>query len=267
MNITNTASDISLLALQGLSVHARGGKVLLDGVSLSVRAGECLAVIGPNGSGKSSLLRTLVGELSPSSGQMLFQGKPLAQMGRQSRAQAVALLAQNDVADARLSVAQYVALGRIPYAGQENDSQQEQIVAQALADTGMQHLQQRRLGQLSGGEMQRAALARALAQTPQLLLLDEPTNHLDPLARASLLGQVKRKGIAVIAVLHDLALVAPFADSVAVIAQGRLVRWGTPEQVLASDCIGSVFGMESFVIPHPRTGRPFHIFDVPPNVL
>ena len=188
-------------------------------------------------------------------------------MGRQSRAQAVALLAQNDVADARLSVAQYVALGRIPYAGQENDSQQEQIVAQALADTGMQHLQQRRLGQLSGGEMQRAALARALAQTPQLLLLDEPTNHLDPLARASLLGQVKRKGIAVIAVLHDLALVAPFADSVSVIAQGRLVRWGKPEQVLASDCIGSVFGMESFVIPHPRTGRPFHIFDVPPNVL
>ena len=264
MNITNTASDISLLALQGLSVHARGGKVLLDGVSMSVGAGECLAVIGPNGSGKSSLLRTLVGELSPSSGQMLFQGKPLAQMGRQSRAQAVALLAQNDVADARLSVAQYVALGRIPYAGQENDSQQEQIVAQALADTGMQHLQQRRLGQLSGGEMQRAALARALAQTPQLLLLDEPTNHLDPLARASLLGQVKRKGIAVIAVLHDLALVA---DSVAVIAQGRLVRWGNPEQVLASDCIGSVFGMESFVIPHPRTGRPFHIFDVPPNVL
>ena len=261
MNITNTASDSSLLALQGLSVHARGGKVLLDGVSLSVRAGECLAVIGANGSGKSSLLRTLVGELSPSSGQMLFQGKPLAQMGRQSRAQAVALLAQNDVADARLSVAQYVALGRIPYAGQENDSQQEQIVAQALADTGMQHLQ------LSGGEMQRAALARALAQTPQLLLLDEPTNHLDPLARASLLGQVKRKGIAVIAVLHDLALVAPFADSVAVIAQGRLVRWGKPEQVLASDCIGSVFGMESFVIPHPRTGRPFHIFDVPPNVL
>ena len=266
MNIVDRA-DSCLLALQGLSVHARGGKVLLDGVSLSVRAGECLAVIGPNGSGKSSLLRTLVGELSPSSGQMLFQGKPLAQMGRQSRAQAVALLAQNDVADARLSVAQYVALGRIPYAGQENDSQQEQIVAQALADTGMQHLQQRRLGQLSGGEMQRAALARALAQTPQLLLLDEPTNHLDPLARASLLGQVKRKGIAVIAVLHDLALVAPFADSVAVIAQGRLVRWGNPEQVLASDCIGSVFGMESFVIPHPRTGRPFHIFDVPPNVL
>ena len=266
MNIAERV-DSCLLALQGLSVHARGGKVLLDGVSLSVRAGECLAVIGPNGSGKSSLLRTLVGELSPSSGQMLFQGKPLAQMGRQSRAQAVALLAQNDVADARLSVAQYVALGRIPYAGQENDSQQEQIVAQALADTGMQHLQQRRLGQLSGGEMQRAALARALAQTPQLLLLDEPTNHLDPLARASLLGQVKRKGIAVIAVLHDLALVAPFADSVAVIAQGRLVRWGNPEQVLASDCIGSVFGMESFVIPHPRTGRPFHIFDVPPNVL
>ncbi len=266
MNIAERV-DSCLLALQGLSVHARGGKVLLDGVSLSVRAGECLAVIGPNGSGKSSLLRTLVGELSPSSGQMLFQGKPLAQMGRQSRAQAVALLAQNDVADARLSVAQYVALGRIPYAGQENDSQQEQIVAQALADTGMQHLQQRRLGQLSGGEMQRAALARALAQTPQLLLLDEPTNHLDPLARASLLGQVKRKGIAVIAVLHDLALVAPFADSVAVIAQGRLVRWGKPEQVLASDCIGSVFGMESFVIPHPRTERPFHIFDVPPNVL
>ena len=259
--------DICLLTLQNLAVHTGAGKVLLDGISLSVQAGECLAVIGPNGSGKSSLLRTLVGELNPASGQVLFQGVPLAQMSRVGRARAVALLAQNDVADARLRVAEYVALGRIPYAGQIDEHAQQCIVEQALADTGLQHLQQRRLGQLSGGEMQRAALARAFAQTPQLLLLDEPTNHLDPLARASLLAQVKRKGIAVIAVLHDLALVAPFADSVAVIEHGRLVRWGKPGQVLASDCIGSVFGMESFVIPHPRTGQPFHIFDVPPNVL
>ena len=234
MNITNTASDISLLALQGLSVHARGGKVLLDGVSLSVQAGECLAVIGPNGSGKSSLLRTLVGELSPSSGQMLFQGKPLAQMGRQSRAQAVALLAQNDVADARLSVAQYVALGRIPYAGQENDSQQEQIVAQALADTGMQHLQQRRLGQLSGGEMQRAALARALAQTPQLLLLDEHTAALDPrtadLVMAATVRAIEKFKLTVLMVTHNMQHAIDFGHRVFMLDAGRVRLEIGPEE-------------------------------------
>lgn len=255
-----------LLELDTLSVKAPGGKVLLAGVSFSLAAAECLAVIGPNGSGKSTLLRALTGELSPATGRVLYQGQPVGKLGRMGRARAIALLAQHDNADPGLSVEDYVALGRIPYHTTDKAWQRQQHIEQALTDTGLQALRTRRLAGLSGGERQRAALARAFAQTPQLLLLDEPTNHLDPLARSSLLARVKRKGIAVIAVLHDLALVAPFARRVVVIQQGKLVCCASADKALSAETIGHVFGMESFVITHPRSGKPFYIFDAPVGV-
>lgn len=253
----------ALLQLRRLSLSI-GGKPLLSDISLSLRQGERLAIIGPNGSGKSTLLRILTGELQPTSGDVRFTGRALSQLSRMQRARAIALLAQNDSAHPHLTVDEYVSLGRLPYQGEGSMRQHRQIVEQALLETRMQALRQRRFARLSGGERQRAALARVFAQTPQLLLLDEPTNHLDPLARASLLSWVKRKGITVIAVLHDLPLVAPFADRVAVIERGRLVRCDVPERALAADCIRAVFGLDSFVIPHPQTGQPLHIFEAPP---
>lgn len=255
-------SDPALLQLRCLSLVI-GDRPLLSDISFNLRAGERLAIIGPNGSGKTTLLRLLTGELQPTSGEVRLAGRPLSQLSRMQHARTVALLAQNDSAHPYLTVAEYVALGRLPYRGEESVRQHRQIVEQALLETRMQALRHRRFAQLSGGERQRAALARVFAQTPQLLLLDEPTNHLDPLARASLLSWVKNKGIAVIAVLHDLPLVAPFADRVAVIERGRLLRCDVPERALAADCIRAVFGLDSFVIPHPQTGRPLHIFEAP----
>lgn len=255
-----------LLQLENVTVADAYHPPRLNAISLSLRRGERLALIGPNGSGKSTLLRTLTSELKPVAGTVYLNGKAINAFSRQERARRIAILAQNDTPDLRLRVEEYVALGRIPHHSDGSAEQHHHIIEQSLTDTGLLSLRHRPLGTLSGGERQRASLARAFAQTPQLLLLDEPTNHLDPLARAQLLSLVRKREIATVAVLHDLPLVAPFADRVAVLQQGELVRWGTPEQALAADCIRSVFGMESFTVAHPATGAPLHIFEAPETI-
>ncbi|WP_121575481.1 ABC transporter ATP-binding protein [Brenneria alni] len=250
-----------LLQLQGMTAGAHGLPSLIKGITLTLDDHQCLAVIGPNGSGKSTLLRTIIGEIALTSGQLLLEGRPVSQLSRQVRAQNLALLSQNDTPDLRLTVIEYVGLGRLPHYAQHSAQQHAAIINQAITDTGLQALRQRRLGTLSGGELQRAGLARAFAQSPRLLLLDEPTNHLDPLARAQLLRLVRARGVATIAVLHDLTLIESFADQVAVLQQGHLVCCEKPERALNSSCLEPVFGMQSFTVHHPSTGQPLRVFE------
>ncbi len=177
------------------------------------------------------------------------------------RAKSIAFLAQNDSPDLRLSVEDYVALGRLPHGARSAAG--KRIVDEAIGETGLAPLRHHPLGRLSGGQRQRAALARALAQSPDLLLLDEPTNHLDPPGRAALLSLVKNKDIAVIAVLHDLPVAEAFADRILVLNESRQVACGTPEAVLQTSVILPVFGMNSFKVAHPVSGKTLRIFDVP----
>lgn len=252
-----------VLSIEHLSIRTQRNNLLVRGVNFQLSSGECLAVIGPNGSGKSSLLRALTSELAPSEGSILLNGQPLANFSRQERAKHIAIVAQDDPPDPRLSVEDYVALGRIPHHHCCTPIHHRRCIEQALVDTKLENLRHRLIGSLSGGEKQRAALARAFAQTPQLLLLDEPTNHLDPLSRATLLALVRSKGISTIAVLHDLPLVEPFADRILVMQKGRLVVWGYPEIALSAQIINRVFGMESYTVTHPITGNPLRIFEAP----
>ena len=245
------------------SLTRPGGGTLLSDIRFTVRSGECLAVIGPNGSGKSSLLRAVSQELTSLQGDIRLLGCAISGLSRQQRARQVAILAQNDTPDMRLSLEDYVALGRIPHAGDVPHHIHDAIVANAIKETGLQRLRRRSLFALSGGERQRAALARVLAQTPDLVLLDEPTNHLDPPGRVELLSLVKSKGIAVVAVLHDLTLTESFADRVLLLSQGRSVVCDTPEKVLVSEHLYPVFGLTSFTVPHPDTGKMLRIFEVP----
>src|SRR5471030_215336 len=256
-------SDPLLLEIKNLSVRSSNGQPLIQDVSFTLRNKECLAVIGPNGSGKSSLLRALTSEMSVSSGMIELNQQPLNTYSRRDRAKNIAILAQDDPPDPRLSVEDYIALGRIPHYHCCTLANHQRCIEQALADTELRHLRYRLVGSLSGGEKQRAALARAFAQTPQLLLLDEPTNHLDPLSRSTLLSLVRNKGIATIAVLHDLPLIEPFADRVLVMQTGHVVVWGTPEEALSTRIMRPIFGMESYTVTHPATGNPLRIFDAP----
>ncbi|MFS9572854.1 ATP-binding cassette domain-containing protein, partial [Klebsiella quasipneumoniae] len=162
-------------------------------------------------------------ELTHLKGDILLRGRSMSALSRQQRARLVAVLAQNDTPDTRLSLEDYVALGRIPHAGDVPRNVHDAIVANAIKEPGLQLLRRRSLLSLSGGERQRAALARVLAQTPDLVLLDEPTNHRDPPGREELLSLVKTKGITVVAVLHDLTLTESFADRVLLLSQGQSV--------------------------------------------
>ena len=260
-----TAAPSGALTAEGLGYTAHGGARLVDGLSLAVTPGERLAIIGPNGAGKTTLLRLLAGRLSASSGSVTIDGRPLARMRRAERAQRIAVLAQGDNADGRLSVSEYVMLGRVPHLGTAPRASHAEMVARAMSRCGLDGLTRRPLSSLSGGERQRAAFARALAQDPSILFLDEPTNNLDPRARFDFLAMARNLGITVIAVLHDLPLVLPFADRVAVMAGGRLVAHDRPKTALGTRTVRSVFQLDVVSVAHPDDGRPLMFFE-PPTV-
>ncbi|EPC1894351.1 ABC transporter ATP-binding protein [Cronobacter sakazakii] len=253
-----TVSDI--LNVAGLTLRSRGQRPVLNNLNFSLRAGEKLAIVGPNGSGKSTLLRLLIRDAVPDAGKIVFEGRPIEEFSSLELARKRAFLAQSDTPEPRLTLEEYVALGRTPYA---DSTRAQHIIDEAIEETGLAAHRTCQLGQLSGGQKQRAALARALAQSPSLLLLDEPTNHLDPPGRMALLSLVKRKKIAVIAVLHDLAVIDGFADRVLVLNNGRQVALDTPETALQTSTIFPVFGMKSFCVGHPTDGSPLRIFEVP----
>nr|WP_315849471.1 ABC transporter ATP-binding protein [uncultured Rhodoferax sp.] len=240
------------------------GSALIQPLSFSVAPGQRLAIVGPNGAGKSTLLRMLGGLLAPTTGHVLLDGEPLQHMAPVVRARTLAILGQADHADVRLRVQDYVALGCLPHRQTQSPTQLRGVVADALALCNLTALATRAMGSLSGGERQRAHLARALAQQPRLLLLDEPTNHLDPRATLDLLRMVKDLGITVVAVLHDLPLVPPWADQVLVLKAGALVRCDTPTLALNPVTVHQVFAMHSYYLPDPGTAQPMLVLDAHP---
>jgi iron complex transport system ATP-binding protein len=252
----------ALLRARHIVLSGPGGGRILDDISLDVQPGERLAIVGPNGAGKTSLLRVLSGRIPPDAGVIDFAGAPLARMKLAERARRTALVAQHEQPDPRLTVFEYVGLGRIPHAAASSATHRAAI-DDALSRTGLTAMTQRRLGTMSGGERQRATIARAIAQQPILLLLDEPTNHLDLQARAEILDLVRGLGCAVVAVLHDLALVAGFADRVAVLQAGRLVAHAPAAEAFDKTTIRAVFGLDILQLQDPATGRIHQIFDRP----
>ncbi len=249
---------VVLAAAEGADV-VRGARRVLHGVSLSVVAGEVVAVVGPNGAGKSTTVGLLSGDLSPSDGSVSVAGRPVGSWRHAELAMRRAVLPQHTTVAFPFTVAQVVAMGRAPWAGTPLVLDDEAAVAEAMTVTEVTEFAGRTFGTLSGGERARVALARVLAQRTPLLLLDEPTAALD-LRHQDLVMRVAtahaRAGGAVLAVLHDLNLAAAHADRVAVIADGRLVACGTPAEVLEPALLSEVYHREIEVMPHPRTGAP-----------
>ena len=251
--------------LTDIGLQTPQGACLLDGVSFSLAAGQCCAVVGPNGAGKSSLLGVMSGRLKASAGTVHFGEaenlKSRLHANPLQRALQLAVVGQTEQADSRLTVLDYVALGRVPHQGRCSKAHHDAALAHALAVCGMARFSHRGLHSLSGGERQRAHLARALAQEPAVLLLDEPTNHLDLRARVELLDLVRGLGITVVAVLHELSLVPEFADQVLVLNKGQLVAQGSPQAALSADVVERVFGMSLVRAPHPETKNSLWFFE------
>jgi iron complex transport system ATP-binding protein len=241
--------------------HAYGARLALDGVEVSVAPGEFAALVGPNGAGKTTLLRVAAGLLAPSSGRVLLDGADLARLDRRRLARRVGGVAAAEESPFPFTVAETVLLGRHPWRGRFGPPSEvdRAAVEGALRATGLQDLASRPLPTLSTGERQRAALARALAQDPDVLLLDEPTAHLDLGQRLRTLAVLRRaaaRGKCILAAFHDLSLAALAADRLVLLVAGRVVASGPPGDVLTRDRMREAFGAEVDLVPHPRTGTP-----------
>ncbi len=252
---------MSAVPLEGRGlVCTLGGRRVVDGVSLALRAGEWAALVGPNGAGKSTLLQLLAGLRAAEAGELRLQGRAWADWPARERATRLAWLAQQGDVDAELPVRSLVELGRLPRHGLLGapDAADAQAVAQALAETETTAFAARRLSELSGGERQRVLVARALAVGAGVLLLDEPVAHLDAPHQLALLRGLRqraRDGAAVAVVLHDLNL-ALAADRVLVMDRGRLVADGAPADAALRAALVAVFGHAFTVERVVAAGQP-----------
>ncbi|MCL1074407.1 ABC transporter ATP-binding protein [Shewanella dokdonensis] len=234
------------------------GKPILSGVSFSLPKGQVLGLIGPNGAGKSSLLRCLYRYIQPDTGNILLHGDAIDGMSLQTFARQVAVVQQDMPLASELSLRQLVATGLTPYKRlfERNSAEDNNAVDAALAQVGLHQQAEAMFRHLSGGEKQRALIARAIVQKPALLLLDEPTNHLDIRYQIQILELVRSLGVSVIASIHDLNLAAAMCDELLLLHQGRVIAAGDAATVLTEQRVSEVFGVCCQISRHSQTGKP-----------
>ena len=248
------------LSLRGVTA-AYGSRVALRGASLEVRGGEVVGLVGPNGSGKTTVVRVASRALCPREGRVLVAGEDPYVVSARRAARLAAVVPQEVVPAFEFTVREVVSMGRTPYlstfgAGGPED---ERRVVEAMDLSGIQHLGDRPLAELSGGEKQRVILAQALAQDAPVLLFDEPTTHLDLRHVVGVLHTIRElalAGRAILGVFHDLNLASASCDRLVVLDAGRVVAEGEPGDVVTKALLREVYGVEAEVKAHPVTGRP-----------
>lgn len=235
-----------------LSVHdlsfAYGRRTILDGISFEVAPGTFCALLGPNGSGKSTLVKAIAGVHRPRSGRVEVEGQDTSRLGRRELATVVGYVPQAGDAPFDLSVREAVMLGRTPHFGLAPTAADRAKVEDSLARMGLQELAERSMSELSGGQAQRALIARALAQDTRVLLLDEPTSALDLRYQIETLQLVRRitreEGISALIAIHDLNHAARYCDQVIVLHGGQLRADGPPQQALQADTLRDVYEVD-----------------------
>jgi ABC-type cobalamin/Fe3+-siderophores transport system ATPase subunit len=219
----------------------------LEATTFQAREHEVVAILGPNASGKSTLLRLVAGAVAPMGGRVELDGFETSRLDPRTRAQRIAMVQQESSLVFPARAGDYVLQGRHPHGRSLWFEREEDyvIAGNALQQVGAEHLQDRWMHQLSGGEKQRVVLARALAQQPLVLLLDEPTLHLDIGAQVDLMVRLRQLAeqhrYTVIVVTHELGLAAEFADQVVLLHRGKCLRVGTPAEVYQQDLLEHVF--------------------------
>lgn len=249
------------LVLEGVTAGYGGDPAVRD-ATVVVRPGEVVGLVGPNGSGKTTLVRVASRALRPVAGRVAVAGEDPYQLSSKQAARLVAVVPQDVVPAFSYTALEVVMMGRTPYLSRWGGGAPRDWarVREAMVATSVQHLADRPVEELSGGERRRVILAQALAQDAQVLLLDEPTTHLDVRHVMDLLSVVRRlaerEGTAVVAILHDLNLAAVTCDRLIALDRGRVVAEGPPERVVTYDLLRTVYGVEGEVVPDHVTGRP-----------
>jgi iron complex transport system ATP-binding protein len=256
-----------ILDTRNISLSFRNKSILQD-VSLEVSAGEFFVIIGPNGAGKTCLLKILSGLQKAQQGSITIKGKSITEYSRRSLSQIMAIVPQHIEVGFPFTVADTVIMGRTPHLGilgmeSKNDFH---ITEEAMEFTEVSHLADRKLFQLSGGELQRVIIARAICQQPEIILLDEPTTALDPAHQLKIMDLMERfrrqHNTTIIMVSHDLNLASMYGDRLLLLKEGRVVETGEPKAVLNKSLLEESYGCQMMVDKSPL-GQSVRVTPIP----
>lgn len=259
---SNTANYPPAMWVDNLSWQVKS-KVILDNLCFRIEPGEFVGLIGPNGAGKSSLLRCLYRKTIPSMGTIQFSGRPIETYSRRALARQIAVVQQESPAQFDLSVRDVISMGLTPHKSLlAFDTQEDhEQVTKAAHKVDVAQLLDQPFNSLSGGEKQRAMIARAIVQKPSVLLMDEPTNHLDVHHQIEVLELARAMKITVVVSIHDLNLAAAFCDRLLLMDRGAIVADGSSQDVLTEEILARVFAVNAQVDPHPFGNGPRITFD------
>ncbi len=241
---------------------AYGHKVVVTDMTFQVMPGEMVGIVGPNGCGKSTIIKALSHVISPRSGKILLDGKDISRIPRRDLARLVGVVPQMSLLPSAFTAFEIVLMGRNPHLGLLQYEGPEELATawQAMERTSTQHLAERRVSELSGGEIQGIVITRVLVQEAKAILLDEPTANLDIGRQVEILGLIKsmcrENNLTVLAALHDLNLAAQYCDRLLLINNGRIHAEGTPKEVITPRNIKEVYGTEGCVYTHPVNDLP-----------
>lgn len=232
-----------MLDVKDISYSLKNGRKILDGIGFGVGSGELCAVIGPNGAGKSTLMKVISGLIKQSGGAVSFMGNSISGLAPRERAKVVAYLPQV-TGTVSSSVADAVLLGRKPYISWYPSADDRDRVTDVAVRLGIDHLLERNVTELSGGELQKVLIARAIVQETSVLILDEPVNHLDVKNQIDIMETTRQltqeSGLCTLVVIHDLNLALRYADSVLLLDGGRQADF-CPCGKLRGDAVSDVY--------------------------
>ncbi|MDH5806641.1 MAG: ABC transporter ATP-binding protein [Candidatus Methanomethylicaceae archaeon] len=220
----------------------------LNNVSLKVDKGKVLALIGPNGAGKSTLLKCIVGIIKPNSGKIIFDGKDISNLSERERAKIIAYLPQYVPIIFPITVFDSIILGRLPFFDLMPSKQDYKIVENIINYLNLSSYSNRYIDELSGGERQRVHIARVIAQETKVILLDELSANLDIKYQHEVLELITKitheNNKSTIIALHDINLALKYADEIAIMNNGKIVKCGHPEEIITKDIIKQIYGID-----------------------
>jgi len=251
---------VSLLDIDSLS-YKYDEKIVLDQITLGIKAGEIIGILGPNGCGKTTLLKNLNRNLKPHGGCVMIDGTDIDGISKREIAQSIAAVPQSNEIRFAFTVKEIVTMGRMPFQESFRGESREDIaiIEKAMEQTGLTQFADRYINTLSGGERQRAIIARAITQTPKIILMDEPTLHLDINMQFEVLDLIqelsRENDLAVVIVSHDLPMVTRYCDRIVLIHDHKIFAMGTPEDILTKENMRIVFNVDAELEKDPRTGK------------
>jgi iron complex transport system ATP-binding protein len=230
--------------------YSKHGNPVLNGASLQLKQGEIGILLGKNGSGKTTLFKNILGIEKPESGSMQFDGENLLKMNRRERARRIAYVPQ-DIHFGALSVFDSILMGRVSYFGLKAGLDDYLAVEKIIADMGLQSFAHRNVDELSGGERQKIAIARAMAQEPKLMVFDEPTGNLDIANEQLIIEEAKKlarqKNISILSSLHDLNQALYFGDKFFFLKNG-VVKYAGGKEIVTETVIRDIFDIDVRIV-------------------